>query len=310
MPGLQMFKKGFYSHIGANQPIVAGTINLGSTKGRGSSTRMFNYCNQHSANKSECINQFINITPAPAPPAPYILPPNTTILEYNTSQVSPFTWGSATFTLDTNLSNFSYTAITTSIPASIVPNLTNLIGVTIGNSVTSTGNSAFYGCSALTSVSIPNSVTSISGSAFQSCSALISVSIPNSVTSIGAGAFNGCSALTSVSIPNSVTSISAFTFQGCSALTSVSIPNSLTSIGQNAFYDCSDLTSVTIGNNVTSIGVDAFVNSGLTTVYISATVAAALGTPLGYTWTSTVSPGTSIPNPQFYGAPTVNFVLP
>ena len=35
MPGLQLFKKGFYSHIGATQPIVAGTINLGSTKGRG-----------------------------------------------------------------------------------------------------------------------------------------------------------------------------------------------------------------------------------------------------------------------------------
>jgi len=58
-----MFKKGFYSHIGANQPIVAGTINLGSTKGRGSSTRMFNYCNQRSANPSECINQFITINP-------------------------------------------------------------------------------------------------------------------------------------------------------------------------------------------------------------------------------------------------------
>jgi hypothetical protein len=58
MPGLQMFKKGFYSHIGANRPIVAGTINLGSTKGRGSSTRMFNYCNKKQSYQS-CINQFI-----------------------------------------------------------------------------------------------------------------------------------------------------------------------------------------------------------------------------------------------------------
>ncbi len=75
MPGLQLFKKGFYSHIGANQPIVAATINLGSTKGRGSSTRIFNYCNQHSANPSECINQFINIIPAPAPAPPPPPPP-------------------------------------------------------------------------------------------------------------------------------------------------------------------------------------------------------------------------------------------
>jgi hypothetical protein len=60
MPGLQMFKKSFYSHIGANKPIVAGTINLGSTKGRGSSTRMFNYCNKRQSYQS-CINQFITI---------------------------------------------------------------------------------------------------------------------------------------------------------------------------------------------------------------------------------------------------------
>jgi len=73
MPGLQMFKKGFYSHIGANHPIVAGTINLGNTKGRGSSTRMFNYCKQHSASPSLCINQFITVEstpPSPTPPSP------------------------------------------------------------------------------------------------------------------------------------------------------------------------------------------------------------------------------------------------
>jgi hypothetical protein len=60
MPGLQIFKKGFYAHIGANEPIVAGTINLGSTKGIGSSTRMFNYCNKRNS-YSYCINQFITI---------------------------------------------------------------------------------------------------------------------------------------------------------------------------------------------------------------------------------------------------------
>ena len=57
MPGLQLFKKGFYSHIGATQPIVAGTINLGSTKGRGSSTRTFNWCTKRT-NPSVCINNF------------------------------------------------------------------------------------------------------------------------------------------------------------------------------------------------------------------------------------------------------------
>ena len=36
-------------------------------------------------------------------------------------------------------------------------------------SVTSIGNSAFYGCSGLTSVTIPNSVTSIGNYAFMGC---------------------------------------------------------------------------------------------------------------------------------------------
>ena len=53
-------------------------------------------------------------------------------------------------------------------------NLTTVFGnqikkLTIGNDVTSIGNSAFRGCSGLTSVTIPNSVTSIRSSAFEGC---------------------------------------------------------------------------------------------------------------------------------------------
>ena len=69
---------------------------------------------------------------------------------------------------------------------------------TIPNSVTSIGETAFYGCTGLTSVTIGNSVTSIGNQAFNKCSGLTSVTIPNSVTSIGEAAFYGCSGLTSV----------------------------------------------------------------------------------------------------------------
>lgn len=91
--------------------------------------------------------------------------------------------------------------------------------VTIPNSVTSIGSSAFYGCSKLTSITIPNSVTSIETSAFEYCSSLTSIVIPNSVKSIGWFAFSGCSSLTSIVIPNSVTSIGSSAFSGCSSLT-------------------------------------------------------------------------------------------
>ena len=70
-----------------------------------------------------------------------------------------------------------------------------LISVTIPNSVTNIGNSAFY-LNALTSVTIPDSVTIIRANSF-GYNALTSVAIPSSVTIIGERAFSN-NALTSV----------------------------------------------------------------------------------------------------------------
>ena len=47
-------------HFGGNNKIAGVSINLGCTKGRGSSTRMFNYCNKKEP-YTKCINQFISI---------------------------------------------------------------------------------------------------------------------------------------------------------------------------------------------------------------------------------------------------------
>lgn len=120
-------------------------------------------------------------------------------------------------------------------------------------SVTTIGNSAFYGCSALTSVEMPKATT-IGSNAFFDCSALTSVSMP-SVTTIGDVAFGYCSALTSVDMP-SVTTIGNSAFERCSALTSVEMP-SVTTIGGYAFYECSSLTSISMPS-VTTIGGYAF----------------------------------------------------
>ena len=152
-------------------------------------------------------------------------------------------------------------------------------------SVTSIGDSAFYGYSELTSVTIPDSVTSIGNRAFYGCSSLTGVTIPDSVTSIGDQAFFGCDSLTSVTIPDSVTSIGEWAFYGCSGLTSVTIPNSVTSIEDYAFRGCSSLTSVTIGNSVTSIGEQAFYGcSGLTTINYNGTIAQWKGIPKARLW--------------------------
>ena len=153
--------------------------------------------------------------------------------------------------------------------------------VTIGNSVTTIGDYAFYECRSLTSVTIGNSVTTIGVCAFEQCTSLTSVTIGKGVTSFGSGVFAGCtgeliinsnipsvlspedspfynSQFTKVTIGNSVTTIGNYAFLGCTSLTSVTIGNSVTTIGVCAFEQCTSLTSVTIPDSVTTIGGDAF----------------------------------------------------
>ena len=160
--------------------------------------------------------------------------------------------------------------------------------LTIPDSVTTIGKSAFCACSNLTSVTIPDSVTTIGDYAFRWCESLTSVTIGDSVTTIGSSAFYGCESLTSVTIPDSVTTIGSSAFYGCTGeliiyskiietdyysfdnrptnggwlngakFTKLTIGDSVTTIGDYAFSSCSSLTSVTIPNSVTTIGYGAF----------------------------------------------------
>ena len=182
----------------------------------------------------------------------------------------------------------------TEIKALTFYNATCLTSLTIHNSVTSIGASAFSGCNGLTGdLTIPNSVTTIGWSAFSGCSSFTgSLTIPNSVTFIDGYAFSGCSSFTgSLTLGESVTTIGRFAFYGCSGFTgsltlgesvttidryafcncsgftgNLTIPNSVTSIGEYAFFGCEGFTgSLTVPNSVISIGGSAFSGcSGLT----------------------------------------------
>lgn len=57
---MKYFHLGFFQKRFLSTSKVSGpAINMGSTRGRGSTTRMLNYCNKTFNHPSQCINQFI-----------------------------------------------------------------------------------------------------------------------------------------------------------------------------------------------------------------------------------------------------------
>jgi hypothetical protein len=62
MGGSHLFNLGLYQkHFLSTSRVTGPAINIGSTKGRGSTTRMFNWCNKRTPYPSLCINQFVTI---------------------------------------------------------------------------------------------------------------------------------------------------------------------------------------------------------------------------------------------------------
>ena len=147
----------------------------------------------------------------------------------------------------------------------------------------------------MTSITIPDSVTSIGSSAFAGCSSLESITIPfvgaeagktssdtyqyplgyifgtksyeggTAVTQGYHGSSTSSATSTTYYIPLSLRSVTVTggnilsgAFYNCSMLTSVTIGEGVTSIGRYAFSGCNALTSVAIGSGVTSIWPIAF----------------------------------------------------
>jgi hypothetical protein len=177
----------------------------------------------------------------------------------------------------------------TAIDTRAFDGVTTITALTIPNTVTEIGSSAFE-YAQITTLVIPNSVTTIGDTAFYSM-ALTSLTLGNSVTTIGSDAF-AYNSLTTLVIPNSVTTISstAFYTNNLTSLTlgdhvatigdyafehnhlaAVTIPNSVTEIGGSAFAD-NGLAALTLGNNVTTFGYGAFEHNSLTSVTIPASV--------------------------------------
>ena len=117
-------------------------------------------------------------------------------------------------------------------------------------SVTSIADNAFVNRTDLVSVSIPNSVKSIGSKAFYGCWRFNNISIPESVEKIGDYAFWNCSAPTTIEIQgNNLKSIGDGAFADCYSMKVISIPETVVSIGENAFKNCRSLSSIQISGN-------------------------------------------------------------
>ncbi len=69
-------------------------------------------------------------------------------------------------------------------------------------SVTTIGNSAFFGCMDMVTITLPDSITRIESNAFYDCWSLLSINIPANVEFIGSSAFNSCYDLENVYFEN------------------------------------------------------------------------------------------------------------
>ncbi len=118
---------------------------------------------------------------------------------------------------------------------------------------------AFFGGSNLVAITIPNSVKSIGKWAFKDCSDLTSIVIPEGITHIEEEILSLCFSLESVSIPEGVKSIGNNAFYACHALKTITIPNTIEHVGNNAFHYCDNLTDVHVkAVNVPNLGTIVF----------------------------------------------------
>jgi len=161
------------------------------------------------------------------------------------------------------LTSFKGSAVDVDIPQTIE----NLDIVSFGN--------IFQGNTNLVNISIPESILRISDYAFYKCFSLTSVELPSNIISIGNYAFAGTEeegesmslAHVYLSYDIMLETIGASAFEYCTELESFNMPVNVYKIGERAFYKCVKLESIVLRNQVTQIGAHAFYNCDEITIY-------------------------------------------
>ena len=131
---------------------------------------------------------------------------------------------------------------------------------------------AFLDCSNLVSITLPESITAIRGQAFDGCSKLASLDIPKSIRSIGDYAFYACSSLTHFDIPEGAeidvttlagTSIESIIIPTCTFVMRAGSMNA--DFRRHVYGDC--ISSITYSGSLSGTSMVVNLRSSLTTLY-------------------------------------------
>ena len=150
----------------------------------------------------------------------------------------------------------------TKIGYSAFADCTQLTAITLPAGLRELGNEAFKGCTALTGVALPDSLTALGYGVFRDCSALTAAEFPAGIAPVswssGSSMLRNCTSLRSVKLPKTVSSLGNYFFAGCTALERIVLPDSVTEIGSNLFNGCTALTDVTLSTNLQAIPENTF----------------------------------------------------
>lgn len=108
---------------------------------------------------------------------------------------------------------------------------------------------ALHNCTSLVKVTLPNTITEIGASAFIRCTSLKSIRLPTNLEVIGNMAFAFCSSLELVYLHSSLKSIGNATFYHCSSLKLINIPENTDEIGAEVVAGCCQLMSTEMENS-------------------------------------------------------------